>query len=651
MQYDAFISYAHEDQRTAEWIGALLRSYWVPWRRRRRIFFDQESLSAEGGLEPRIRAALASSRFLIVCCSRASAESEWVNLEIEEFRKAHAQPAILACFVGPETEQTHPSALELFEKSSTVLLKPDLRGDPSTWIGSHRDARVRAALALLAPLVGLDSKDDLRDRQKRWKAIGALIAGAAMTLALAAALILRSDGYQVHAAIARIESLPQPSDSKTAAQWIVALARAKDPETVLEAAEDLTEPELKSTALSEATPVITALFGVDAGQHALETALQSAGEISYPYTRSEAFLAAFRAAVALRARAEAVAAATKIDLRERRYAPLAELVDGLILLGAEEDARALANKETERALIAIGEQDDRTAQLFIRKALATALAAAGETTRAVDHCALLEVPYYRGECWADVASRLSRTRRIEDARTVVARALEVAPVIKSESYRASLLVELARAAPAEAEAPALESIQRLDDPVHRLATGARLRVALGPAGDAARLDAEEARWVEAALVALATRRDETQGVRGAVSVARSLLRLGRRSQAREVTIGLVELARASFRREVHLDVLLQAVAQMSLADPTLDRVPWLEEAASAYEGIADDAERSQLCARIASAWATEGQLRRARLLAERCEANDDRISALAAVLDASAESKRWFSLESDPPPN
>src|SRR5229473_2724216 len=102
-RYHAFISYAHEDKKTVEWLCKLLSVFWVPWKWRRRIFLDQESLRAGGGLSATLQDALKGSRFLIVCCSKDSAESQWVNLEVNEFLENHPAESVLACLVGPKT--------------------------------------------------------------------------------------------------------------------------------------------------------------------------------------------------------------------------------------------------------------------------------------------------------------------------------------------------------------------------------------------------------------------------------------------------------------------------------------------------------------------------------------------------------------------
>jgi TIR domain len=90
VRFDAFLSYAHEDRDTVAWLHRLLRLFWVPGKRRRNLFLDEFSLSA-GPLTDGLRQALRDSRYLIVCCSEASARSKYVDLEIEEFLKTRAR--------------------------------------------------------------------------------------------------------------------------------------------------------------------------------------------------------------------------------------------------------------------------------------------------------------------------------------------------------------------------------------------------------------------------------------------------------------------------------------------------------------------------------------------------------------------------------
>src|SRR5437867_12358722 len=101
-RYDAFLSYAHEDEPTVEWLERVLVKTWIPGKPKPVLFRDKTRLDA-GHLSERLRAALADSKFLIVCCSPAAKASRWVNEEIDEFAHSHAAApqhatkAILGC--------------------------------------------------------------------------------------------------------------------------------------------------------------------------------------------------------------------------------------------------------------------------------------------------------------------------------------------------------------------------------------------------------------------------------------------------------------------------------------------------------------------------------------------------------------------------
>ena len=169
-RYKAFVSYAHEDQRAAAWLRKILRSYWVPGHRRRAIFLDRFSLPA-GVLREEIKQALSDSEYLIVCCSWAARDSRWVDQEVDEFLRSHRDGArrVLCCSTGPKGDELvlPASIARLQEAGEGPLFLPDLRGEPWAARGDQaRDAR-REALSLLAPLVGLPSKDALLDSVRR----------------------------------------------------------------------------------------------------------------------------------------------------------------------------------------------------------------------------------------------------------------------------------------------------------------------------------------------------------------------------------------------------------------------------------------------------------------------------------------------------
>lgn len=89
----AFISYSHKDERLAKWLQRNLEAYRLPTgvnnecentRYLRPVFRDRTDLSS-GKLKEEIRRNLETSKFLIVLCSAHSADSFWVNEEIDIF--------------------------------------------------------------------------------------------------------------------------------------------------------------------------------------------------------------------------------------------------------------------------------------------------------------------------------------------------------------------------------------------------------------------------------------------------------------------------------------------------------------------------------------------------------------------------------------
>ena len=92
-KYAAFISYSHADEKIAKWLQRKLESYKLPTtihnefdnsRYLRPIFRDRSDLNG-GILTEEIRAHLHNSKYLILICSRTSANSAWVNKEVLAF--------------------------------------------------------------------------------------------------------------------------------------------------------------------------------------------------------------------------------------------------------------------------------------------------------------------------------------------------------------------------------------------------------------------------------------------------------------------------------------------------------------------------------------------------------------------------------------
>jgi len=96
--YEVFLSYSHRDKPFAVKLETALKRYRPPigfkvGQRRLRVFRD-DSEAKGGRLSEALQEALAASRTLVVICSPAARESEWVNREIESFTSYHGSKRI-----------------------------------------------------------------------------------------------------------------------------------------------------------------------------------------------------------------------------------------------------------------------------------------------------------------------------------------------------------------------------------------------------------------------------------------------------------------------------------------------------------------------------------------------------------------------------
>ena len=96
--YDAFISYRHTklDKAVANKLQKQLERYVPPSSamngktvKKLRIFRDETELPTSSNLSDDIRTALDKSRFLIVICSKTTAQSKWCMQEITYFKELH----------------------------------------------------------------------------------------------------------------------------------------------------------------------------------------------------------------------------------------------------------------------------------------------------------------------------------------------------------------------------------------------------------------------------------------------------------------------------------------------------------------------------------------------------------------------------------
>ena len=184
MQYDAFISYRHHplDSAVAGEIQRRLEHFRVPCAIRRqtgkarigRIFRDKAELAITSDINDDILQALEHAAFLIVICSTHTAESLWVQREIEIFLRTHSRHQILTVLADGEPQDVIPELLRWQTESVQAAdgsthevrtpvepLSCDYRGNRRT---AHREELPRLAAALLGC-----PYDALRQRQRQYQ--------------------------------------------------------------------------------------------------------------------------------------------------------------------------------------------------------------------------------------------------------------------------------------------------------------------------------------------------------------------------------------------------------------------------------------------------------------------------------------------------
>ena len=138
-KYDAFISYRHvePDQSIAKQVHQMIETFKAPKefyqngkRPVFRVFRDREELAARD-LSASIEEALATSRYLIVICSKRTPLSEWCQREIETFKSLHGEERIIPVLIEGEPGEAFPLPLKELkgEEAVSEILAADIRPD------------------------------------------------------------------------------------------------------------------------------------------------------------------------------------------------------------------------------------------------------------------------------------------------------------------------------------------------------------------------------------------------------------------------------------------------------------------------------------------------------------------------------------------
>jgi hypothetical protein len=134
MKYRGFISYSQKDAAAARMLHGWLETWRLPksegeppgaeQRRLGRFFRDDEEMAAASNIAAIVRDAIDESECLIVVCSPRSAQSKWVNAEINYFRQSGRNRNVFAFIIDGAPNSGDP-ATECFPAAFRVAADPD----------------------------------------------------------------------------------------------------------------------------------------------------------------------------------------------------------------------------------------------------------------------------------------------------------------------------------------------------------------------------------------------------------------------------------------------------------------------------------------------------------------------------------------------
>ena len=216
MLYRAFISYSHADEKWARWLLRRLENYRVPANlvgapgrdgpipaKLGKMFLDRDELPSSGDLGSTLTAALNNSSALVVICSTTSAQSRWVNAEVNAFRVSGRSNMIFSFITDGDPASREPGTACF----PVALIEPETPGGPlreplAADARKISDGRERAFIKLVAGLLGVGfdalARREAQQRQRRMARItAASLAGMTLALGLAVtAYIARNDAVR-----------------------------------------------------------------------------------------------------------------------------------------------------------------------------------------------------------------------------------------------------------------------------------------------------------------------------------------------------------------------------------------------------------------------------------------------------------------------
>ncbi|TBR39393.1 MULTISPECIES: TIR domain-containing protein [Dyella] len=247
-RYRAFISYSHHDAAWAEWLHKALETYRIPSRlvgsitsagkvprRLTPVFRDRDELASATDLSGKVNEALAESANLIVICSPHSANSRWVEEEVQAFRRLRHPDRIFCLLVEgePQAEECFVPALRPGRNHRAEPIAADARKD--------KDGKRNAKLKLIAGMLDV-SYDSLRQRelQRRIRRLTAIAAAALFVMAVTTLLAIAALFARHSAVVARADAERRQRQAETLVDFMLGdLAEKLDQVRRLDIMEDV----------------------------------------------------------------------------------------------------------------------------------------------------------------------------------------------------------------------------------------------------------------------------------------------------------------------------------------------------------------------------------------------------------------------------
>ena len=217
--YRAFISYSQQDKVWGRRIHTWLETYRLPAdamlhrsrdRKLGRFFRDDEDMAAAANIAEIVRNALDCAEALIVICSPSSAQSKWVNAEIQHYRRTGRSNKVFAVIIDgvpnsgdPETECFPPALRAAGDPDDPHALPIEPMG-----LDVRKEGQARVCARLAAGLLGADfdelwQRDRRRAEHKQRLVVGGLIGVSVVFAALASTAVWFAFQSEHNAAEAR----------------------------------------------------------------------------------------------------------------------------------------------------------------------------------------------------------------------------------------------------------------------------------------------------------------------------------------------------------------------------------------------------------------------------------------------------------------